>query len=450
MKYALILILCLTAGWLRAQETPVAGGWTLEACMQYAVEHSPQTATQEARNAIHRENYREAIASLMPSVSAQTNAYFNFGRGLDVDNTYKNINSLSNNYSLGGSLTLFEGLSGINRVKMERVNRLMGRHEFDTQRDMLAYAVMEAFVQVQYYREAASLAAEQLAESESNLAQTRRMAEVGLKGFPDVAEMEAKQAADRYNLTRQQNLLQVAVIVLKEKMNFPVEEELAVGEYIPDEPVGKTTRTALDIYEEGLDVLPQALAAESALDASQLAYRATRGSLWPALSMGAGISTNYFQYRNQDNSTTLPYWDQFREKRGEYVNFTLSIPIFNGLRRSSSVRRSRYQVEIARNQRDETLRSLYGEIEQAVADMNGLADEYTQAHKQAESAATAHNVNQRKYEEGLVSALELHTSSNRLLSARIEEQYARLRYHLKQRLVEYYTGRPFIETNNQE
>jgi outer membrane protein len=49
-------------------------------------------------------------------------------------------------------------------------------------------------------------------------------------------------------------------------------------------------------------------------------------------------------------------------------------------------------------------------------------------------------VNQRKYTEGLISALELNTSSNRLLNAEIEELYTNLKYQLKLKLLNYYRG----------
>ncbi|MPM90147.1 hypothetical protein SDC9_137264 [bioreactor metagenome] len=57
---------------------------------------------------------------------------------------------------------------------------------------------------------------------------------------------------------------------------------------------------------------------------------------------------------------------------------------------------------------------------------------------------TAHEANQRKYEEGLISPLELHTSANRVVQAKTEELNAELQYRLKERLVRYYKGESFM------
>lgn len=419
-------------------------GWTLEECMRYAVEHNPQTTIQQAQNNIYKQNYIEAVAALMPSVSANSNVNFNFGRGLDAEtNTYTNINSFSNNYGISSSMTLFDGLSSVYRVRMNKINRIMGKHQLQARRDDVAYATMEAFFDVQYNKELVALAEKQLQQSNDNLHQTRRKAELGILGFPDVAEMQAQQAADNYNLTRQKNVLAISVIVLKEKMNFPIDEDIEIENYTSGDMIVKTPKTALDIYENALSYLPQALAAEYTLKAQQMSHKAAIGGLSPSFSVGAGINTGFARQMNGDPFESFK--DQFRNKRGSYVGFSMSVPIFNGLSRSSNVRRSKYQLLIARSQKEQTLRALYSEIEKTVSDMNGQADEYVQAVKQRESAAVAYDVNKRKYDEGLVSALDLHTTANRLLQAQIEEKNAQLKYYIKRRMVEYYDGEPFFQ-----
>jgi outer membrane protein len=263
-----------------------------------------------------------------------------------------------------------------------------------------------------------------------------------MKGAADVAELVAKEAADNYNLTRQKNILVIGIIKLKEKMNFPIDENLEIAGLSMDELITKSEDSALSLFEKAKPYNPKAMAAESSLQAQKLSYRAAKGGLFPTISVEAGIGTNFSRY--MDGSEYSSFKNQLKDKRGQYVGFKLSIPIFSGFSRSAKVKKSKAQMVIAQNERDETLRTLYSEIEQAVADMNGQADEYYQAKKQTDAMAIAHNVNQRKYTEGLISAIDLHTSANRLLQARVDEVNARLKYELKHRLVNYYRGIPFI------
>lgn len=439
MKYLITIAFIFINLMVYAQEKK----WTLAECMEYGIKHSPRKSKQEAQNSIYHQNYLEAIGRLLPSVNANTSASFNFGRGLDAEtNTYTNINSFSNNYNLYSSLTLFDGLGSINRLKMEKMSKLMGKHQLEYTEDMIAFEIMEAFYNVLYNIEKVKLAEQELAESTANLKQVQRMMELGVKGFPDVAEMTAQEAANTYNLTRQKNLLTIGIILLKEKMNFPIDETFEIEDTEPLTLIAKSEESAYAIFEQAQAYLPQAVVAEKTVQVQQLAYKAAKGGLFPSIAVEGGYSTNFSRYMDGSDYSSFDY--QFKNKMGRYIGFTLRIPIFNGFSRIASVKREKAQVVIAKTQREETLRVLYSEIEQAVADMNGQVDEYYQAKKQTEAMEIAQKVNERKFTEGLISAIELHTSANRLLQARAEELNARLKFQLKYKLVHYYKGEPLI------
>lgn len=432
----LLLVSCVAS---KAQEKQ----WTLDACIQYAVENSPRVNKLKAQNSIYQQDYLGAIGKLIPSLNVGTNAYFNFGRGIDYDtNTYIDINALSNAYSVYSNLTLFDGLSNIYRIKMQKVNKLAGKQQLEQEREMVAYDTMESFFNVLYYKRMVRLAQEQAEESANNMKQANRMEELGMKAKPDVAEMAAKEAADIYNLTRQKNLLAIGMILLKERMNFPMDEALDIVDEESEVLIVKTGETIPAIYETARAFNHKVLSAESALKVQQMNKRVAMGGFSPTISMEAGISTGFARYL--DGSDYEPFVDQFKNKRGSYVGFTLSVPLFNGFSKTTNYKRSKAQVMIAESEFQETLRALYSEIEQAVADMNGQADAHRQAVRQREAMETAHEANQRKYDEGLISPLELHTSANRVVQAKAEELNAELQYRLKARLVRYYKGESFV------
>lgn len=432
----LLLVSCVAS---KAQEKQ----WTLDACIQYAVENSPRVNKLKAQNSIYQQDYLGAIGKLIPSLNVGTNAYFNFGRGIDYDtNTYIDINALSNAYSVYSNLTLFDGLSNIYRIKMQKANKLAGKQQLEQEREMVAYDTMESFFNVLYYKRMVQLAQEQAEESANNMKQANRMEELGMKAKPDVAEMAAKEAADIYNLTRQKNLLAIGMILLKERMNFPMDEALDIVDEESEVLIVKTGETIPAIYETARAFNHKVLSAESALKVQQMNKRVAMGGFSPTISMEAGISTGFARYL--DGSDYEPFVDQFKNKRGSYVGFTLSVPLFNGFSKTTNYKRSKAQVMIAESEFQETLRALYSEIEQAVADMNGQADAHRQAVRQREAMETAHEANQRKYDEGLISPLELHTSANRVVQAKAEELNAELQYRLKARLVRYYKGESFV------
>jgi outer membrane protein TolC len=141
-----------------------------------------------------------------------------------------------------------------------------------------------------------------------------------------------------------------------------------------------------------------------------------------------------------NNSSYTSFEEQLKNRRGTYLGLSLSIPVFNGFSRSAEVKRGKQRVIIAHSDSEDLFRQVYSEIEQTVADVNGLSDEFRFAQKRTEAMLSAHQVNLRKYEEGLIDALELSTSANRLLNSRVEELYTNLKYQLKSKLLQYYKG----------
>jgi outer membrane protein TolC len=275
-----------------------------------------------------------------------------------------------------------------------------------------------------------------LDESIQNLKKTQRMEELGLKSVPDLDEIRAKEAEDRLLLTRQINLYNLEIIKLKATMHLPSGEELRVSDYDPSLLISLKTENAFDIYQQALNSLPQVLSANQLLKVSELEHKIAKGQLFPSLGLGAGFSTGFS--RMMDGSAYTPFQEQLKARQGQYVGVGLTIPVFNRFSRLSDVKRTKQQLVIARSQHEETLRVIYTDIVQAVADVEGLADQYAHAQKKTVAMESAHQSNLRKYEEGLIDAISLSTSANRLLNARVEESHTYLSYHLKYKLLQYY------------
>jgi len=435
MKKQMLLIFWLSGMLLLAQEKT----WTLDECMRYAVEHSTRRAKQEAQNEIYKQNRLEAVGGLLPSLNASTDGSLSFGRVLDKD-TYQYVNNTTeyNQYGIYSSVLLFDGLAQLSKLKIEKLNRLKGLQQLQDTKDMLAYETMEVFFNVQYYQGTVQLATQQLEQSVVNLKQVKRMQELGMKSAPDVAELQAKEAEDRYLLTKQKNLLVQELIKLKDKMNFPVNENFKTIRYETVLAVDSLQENTFDIYQKALTYSPKVLASNKSVESSKKAIDIAKASFYPKLSLNGGLNT-YFS-RTLNGLIYTPYKEQLSTNENYYVGLSLNVPIFNGFSRFVELKRSKQRLIIAQNEHEETLREVYTDIEKTVADVNGLSDEYAHARKRTESMKIAHQVNQRKYTEGLISALELNTSSNRLLNAQIEELYTNLKYQLKYKLLNYYKG----------
>ena len=173
---------------------------TLDACMRYAVEHSPAVRRQDYANRNYRQDYIASVAALVPSVNGAVSASTSFGRSVDPEtNTYTDVSNFDNSYSASGQMPLFAGLTGINTVRAAKVMRLQGVEELQLARDEVALRTMEAYFDVVYYTGSVRLAREQLETSAAELAKSRKLLELGLKSAADVAEVEKLIADGKLN-----------------------------------------------------------------------------------------------------------------------------------------------------------------------------------------------------------------------------------------------------------
>lgn len=419
--------------------------WTMDECMQYAVENSPKVKKQTHTSDSYKAELNAAVASFFPSMSASVGAQYSFGRSIDPEtNVYNNTSTFNNGYGLNVSIPIFNGGQLINQWRMAKANRQLGMNDVQKEKDDLAINTMQAFMDVVYYQGTVKLAAEQLEENNRILYKTRRQEELGLKGKADVAQIEAQVAANDYNLTHQQNLLNTAILTLKQNMNFPADMELDVDTMLLDKSYATMLESVEDIYGYASDNNPIALQAQLRLEASKMQYLMAKGRMLPSISFSAGISTNYYENLKAEQAP-VAFGSQFKNNRGEYISFNLSFPLFNGLDRLTNLRKARNNLRIAQEQQTEVLRQLQTAIEQAILDREGYAKETIQMEKKAQADEIAYQVTLRKFEEGLMSPIDLQTSANTLLLSKADLLQRKLMYLLKCKLVDYYKGKPLFD-----
>lgn len=422
--------------------------WTMDDCMRYAVENSPKVKQQVYTNNTYKAEQHESVASFLPWVTGSTSAQYNFGRAIDPNtNTYTNTSTFNNGYNLNAGLTIFSGGTLINQWRLANVNINKGKNDLQKQKDDLSINVMAAYVDVIYCDGMVKMLTEKLDESQRTLYKTKRQEELGLKGKADVAQIESQVAGDDYNLTHQQNLYNTAVMTLKSSMNYPVDSVLPIDTLTGDMAYLFTEESVCDIYDYASNNNPTALQASFEYKARKMDYLIMKGRLLPTISFNAGIYTSYFE-NLKSNNAVASFGDQFKNNQGKGVSFSLNFPLFDGLSRVTNVRRARNNMRIAQEKQVETLRQLQTDIEQAVLDREGYAKEAVKMEKKVEADEIAYQVTFRKFEEGLMSPIDLQTSANVLLESKAGLLQKKIWYVIKSKLVDYYKGQPLVTIEN--
>ena len=417
---------------------------TIDDCMRYAVENSTTVGKQRLAADDNKTNYQEAIASLFPSVNAEVAGGLNFGRGIDpATNTYTNVTTFGNTYGIGASVPLFDGLKGINTMRAMKVARQKGLVDTQIAQDEVAMQTLSAYMDVVYYTEAVKIANEQLEASRKTLELVRRQESLGTKSAADVAEIESQEANYDYLLTTEENNLALAYIKLREVMNYPQGERLEIVTNIDlDALPSAASEQALVDY--ALANNPKIAASRHFTEQQRLNLARAKSAYSPSLYLYGGYNTSYYiDFENK--AAYASFANQFCNNRGGYVQVGLSIPIFNGLSARSSKRRAANAYRSAQLEQVAVERAVESEVAQTWQQMQGFGKQYIQGQKKVSAAQLAYDGAERKFENGLISALDLQTAANTLLQAKSDKLRARLQYIVKMRMVDYYNGMSLIK-----
>ena len=421
---------------VKAQDTVTMD---LKACMRYAVEHSTKMRIAHADNRDAQIDRRDAIlAAFTPTIEGNTYAYSNFGRSIDPEtNTYIRTTSFHNGYSLSAGINLFNGFQAVNNLKITKTAQMMGLTKEQQTEDQICLATMEAYCNVLYYRQ---------------------------KSHADVVQMQSDLAERQYQLTTCRNNLNNAFVTLKDVMFWPIEKPLKIdglavglshrGSRIINDSLSRLpqcdspttgTENISQMVEFAKTNMPSVLLAEGTMKNARLALKTARWQLLPRLSLYSGWSSSYFTYPGMEGYVPTPYFEQLKNNGGEYVQLSLSIPIFDRLSKHSNIAKRKNAYDRAQADYEQALQTVEAEVCRAIADRDGSADALRQAATRAELQEEAYALNTKRFEQGLISSIEYQTASNNYLNALAEQLNAWLQYFIKCSVVTYYGGTPYLE-----
>ncbi len=414
---------------------------TLHDCMEYAISNSTKVRIQQAATGDAQIARRDAALALFtPQITAQTYAYYNFGRSIDPQtNIYFNTTSFHNNYGVSAGYDLFDGFKAVNNYKISKTGMLIADSQEKQVEADICLAVMEAFYNVVYYKRLVDVYEEQVEAAQQSLAKARRQEELGQKGHADVIEMEADLAGRQYDLTNTYNMYRDQKMVLADLMFWPMEDELQIDTSMPAWRLDPVAGEA--VVDFALDNNPEVqIASMQALNARRELSTA-KWQVLPSVGVYAGWNTSYYSY---EGSATASFPDQFRNNSGEYVQLSVSIPIWSRLGKQSNISRKQHAYDKAAAQLDQKRRDVESEVRRAIQDRDGAATAYQQAQRKAEVQQEAYSLNLKKLEQGLISPLEFQTANNNYLKARADEMNSLFKYLIKQAVVRYYNGVEYI------
>lgn len=408
--------------------------WTLEECMNWALEHNLSVVGQQMSREGSEIELNSAQWSLAPSVQASASENWSFGRGLGGDNTYASGNSSTTGFSIGAGVNLFDGLATPNRISQARLNLDAATADLEKARDDIRVSVAQAYVQILYNYEILDVARQQISIDSLQVARLEGMRASGKASPAEVSQQKASLAQSQVTLVQAENNLRVAILDLAQLLEFPqwdgfqvVRPEVQVDDFYLGHPD--------DIYDEACGLRPAIRAEQLRLDASEKSIAIAQAGYMPSLSLSAGLGTNYYS-----NYGGKGFWDQMNENFSQYIGLQLSIPIFSKFSTRNQVRSAKLNQATQQLRLRQVQQQLYKEIQHAWNGAIAARAKYDASMMAADAARDAFELVQAKYENGKATITEFNESRSQMLKTRSDAIQSTYEYVFQTRLVNFYRG----------
>lgn len=424
--------------------------WTLEECIDHALEHNLLLKDFQYTNDANKEDYKQSIRNLLPVLNAGSNYQVNSGRAEDPNTgTFVVQDFFSNNYSIQSNIDLFQGFQKLNSIKASKFLYQAAKEERTQQRYLLAFRVMQAFNNIRFFEGLVAIATEQVNVSKTNFKLVEKQIELGLMAGADMYEAKSSLLSDELNLTQSRNQLAAAKLALIQEMNL---ENTSDIEIVADLEIsdGDTVSSEMEsdtIYAKAREFLPLIKAQELRAQAAKKQVGVARGRLYPSLSLFAGMGTGYFETFRDSLGNTLPFREQFRDNFSRFYGLSLNVPISNGWSARSRVKQAKIERLRQENNLEVQEQVLFQTIQELVQEHNALLVEKGQSDQNVEAQRMAFTVAQKRFENGMINGIELLTAKNLFASAQNENLQVTLRSAINKSTLDFYRGLPVFNIN---
>lgn len=406
--------------------------WTLEECIDYALENNISIKSSRADLVTEGLGITEAKSGYLPRVSASASESWNIGRGLTAENTYADRNTSSFSWNVGLSLPLFTGLQNERRLALAKTNLSTAVEQLEAVKDDVTLNVIAAYLQVLYTKELNEVALKQIELSDYELTRRKTLLEAGKIPEADMLDAESQLAQDRLSATHTANDVRLAALDLAQLLEVPFTDDFDVTS-LTDETL--LTPDVDEVYSRALVSNHALRAARGNITAAEKNISLAKTGYLPTLSFSAGLGSSYYTLSGAQNPS---FGKQMKNNYATYFGLSLNIPVFDALSTRNSVRRARAQLTSARLRYDEQEQRVFKSIRQAYYQADGARHKLEAARVADRAAQAAFTSMQEKYNLGRATPTEYEQA--KLKATRTEAECIQARYELilRTRILAFY------------
>jgi outer membrane protein TolC len=405
-----------------AAQAAVAATLTLDDCVGLALTSNPAVMAQKEVFAATEMGIGISRSALFPRLNASS-GYTRNGNGSASD---------SYSSSLSFSQTLFEGGSNLASVRAARFQTEMARQNLNLTINQTVESVRLAFYSVLQKEDRLTVTENILKRRKDDLVLIDLKYRAGIESDAAVSEAEANLASAEYDEMTTREGLRLAKIGLNFLMGRPKEEPLQIAR---DEKLLEFPSREEAVLI-GLADRPELSREESRLKLQLAHVSQSRSEFFPDLSFSASVGRRGEDFFQGDDT-----WS---------AGVNMSLPIFQGFKRTASYSQSKADLRQQAAQYSQTRQTVEEDIEVAYSDWLLARKRMEVADKNLRAAANMYSLTRIQYQQGTVAYFVFQQREASLTRAENERVNALFNLYTAGAALERALGRPETATSRGE
>ncbi len=434
------VFLMVSAAKSNAQENNI---WDLQKCFDYAAENNLQIKRQVVNAQYYENLVKQAKNNKLPTLNAELDNDYSFGRSLTYDNTYQNTNSTSFSGVLSTSMTLFYGKTLTNSVKQSELELNATLMDLQKTKDDITLAIAAGYLEILFAEEVILVAEGNIDVTKQQIESTKQLVDAGSLAKGALLEIEAQLAREELEYVNAQNNMQLAYLNLYQFLELPIAESFKVKKpTLPDIKANLTMMNAFDMFSNAVNIRPEIKAAQLRVESAIKELEIAKGYRYPSLSFGAYYYNLYNNQYSDIYGEKISFGDQLNNNTRSNLGFTLSIPIFNNFEVKNNIANSELSIADYKYQLQQTRNVLRKDIEQVYTNTLAALNSYLSTEKAVNSMKEAFRYTEEKFNVGMINSVEYNQSKTNLANAQSDLIKAKYEYIFRTKILDFYNGVP--------
>lgn len=425
--------------------------WTLQECVNYAVENNLMVIQQDYQKRTQENNLEISRRDYLPGVAGNINNNLSFGQGRDVFGTTNRNDNFQHSANVGADILLFNNGRLDKTIRRNEYELQASQYDVEKIKNDISLQIAQQYLSVLLNREIVKISESALENAERLYNRAKITTEVGTTPQTILAEATAALAREKQNVKTAEINTDRSLFALAMLLQLPDYKNFDVQDVPVEEILEAPLYSAENIIGQAYENQPQIKSAEERIKSAEAQTEVVKTAFWPTVSANAGVGTSYFNSLVTNNAgidingnpiRESGFFKQYKNNFMQQIGVAANIPIFNKGITKLQVEQAKINEDIARTSLLQQKQEVLQNVQRAQFDAESNYEAYSAALEAERSSKLALDFAEKSFQAGRSSIFDLNIARNNYANAQGSVAQAKYNYIFSMKLLNFYAGIP--------